>query len=190
MWFLILFFLIAFLFLFPYIKRAFERGGFVRRLKKECLLKKYKLKKMSLFSLYFCNFSDNFDIEIDTGKSLYAVKLWDDAQRSSNTIFAQGGRVYKRRKVVDVFGEDGKRTHSVVESKLGVLNISKQNQKSDKYTQKYLLLDKTENLYKYDGKEICRIKKGDDVYGMSVCLRSDFLTDIFGKKSISVIAEK
>lgn len=177
----ILFLLIIFLLCLPYIKRAFGRARFIRELRRACLLKRYKLKKRSFFSLYFCNLSDKFDIEIDTGKHLFAIKLWDEAQKNTNIIFAEGGRVYKRRKVVDVFGEDGKKTHSVLESKAGILALAKDNGDTKKYTRKYLLLDGIANIYKYDGKDSIRVKRGDEIYGMTVLLRSDILKNISSK---------
>lgn len=179
--FVVLLLLILFLLFFPYLKRAFGRAGFLRALKKECLLKRYKLKKRGFFSLYFCNFSDDFDIEIYTGKNIFAIKLWDEAQKNTNVIFAAGGRVYKRRKVVDVFGDDGKKTHSVLESKAGILALAKDNPDAKKYTRKYLLMDGVTNIYKYDGKESVRIKRGDDLYGMTVILREDMIKMVSAK---------
>lgn len=179
--FVILLLLILFLLFFPYIKRAFGRASFLRTLKKQCLLKRYRLKKRGFLSLYFCNFSDHFDLEIDTGKHLFAIKLWDEERKNTNIIFTSGGRVYKRRKVVDVFGEDGQKTHSVLESKAGVFTLAKDNPDAKKYTCKYLLLDGMANVYKYDGKESTRIKRGDELYGMTVLLRTDILRNISGK---------
>ena len=181
MFILILFLLILFLLFFPYIKRAFGRARFLRALKKACLLKRYKLKKRGFFSLYFSNLSKDFDIEIDTGKHLFAIKLWDEAQKNTNIIFAAGGRVYKRRKIEDVFGEDGKKTHSVLESKAGVFALAKNAPNAKKYTRKYFLLDGMTNIYKYDGKESTRIQKGDELYGMTVLLRTDILKNISAK---------
>ena len=89
--------------------------------------------------------------------------------------------MYKRRKVVDVFGEDGKKTHSVLESKVGIFALAKDNRDTKKYTRKYLLLDGIANIYKYDGKESIRVKRGDEIYGMTVLLRSDILKNISSK---------
>lgn len=179
--FIILLLLILFLLFFPYIRRALGRASFLRALKRECLLKHYKLKTKGFFSLYFCNFSNRFDVEINTGKHLFAIKLWDEAQKNTNIIFAAGGRVYKRRKIVDVFGEEGQKTHSVLESKAGIFTLEKDNSDTTKYTRKYLILDGMTNIYKYDGKESIRIKRGDELYGMTVLLRTDILKNISAK---------
>lgn len=179
--FVILLLLILFMLFFPYVMRAYGRASFLRALKRECLLKRYKLKKRGFFSLYFCNISDHFDVEIDTGKHLFAIKLWDEERKNTNIIFASGGRVYKRRKVVNVFGEDGQKTHSVLESKVGIFTLAKDKSDAKKYTRKYLLVDGIANIYKYDGKESIRVKRGDEIYGMTVLLRSDILKNISSK---------
>ena len=178
---IILFLLILFLLFFPYIKRAFSRARFLHILKRECALKRYKVKRLSFFALYFCNFSPGFDVEVDTGKHLYAIKLWDEAQRNTNVIFAPGGRVYKRRKVVDVFGNEGKRSHSVLESTAGIFALAKLKTDADRYTRKYFLADGIANIYRYDGKDIVKIKKGEELYGMTVLLRTDILKNISAK---------
>ena len=179
--FVLLLLLIPLLFFFPYIKRATGRAGFIRALKKECLLKHYRMKKKGFVSLYFCNLSDDFDIEIDTGKQTFAIKLWGEERKNTNVVFAPGGRVYKRRKVLDVFGEDGKKTHTVLESKYGVFGLAKKEGDAKKYTRQFFLLDGTANIYKYDGKESTRIKRGDELYGMTVLLRTDILKNISAK---------
>ena len=181
MFILILFLAILILLFFPYLKRAISRARFIGVLKRECTLKRYKVKKHGFFSLYFCNFSNSFDMEIDTGKHLYAVKLWDEAQKNTNIIFAPGGRVYKRRKVVDVFGDEGKKSHSVLESRAGNLSIAKAKSEENKYTRKYLLLDGVTNIYKYDGKDTVKIQKGEEIYGMTVLSRTDILKNISAK---------
>jgi hypothetical protein len=179
--FVLILLIILLLFFFPYIKRAFGRAGFIGALKKECLLKRYKLKKKGFFSLYFCNLSDDFDIEIDTGKQLFAIKLWDGERKNTNVVFAPGGRVYRRRKVVDVFGDGRQKTHTVLESKYGVFELAKGSSDANKYTRRFLVLDGTANMYRYDGKESARIKRGDELYGMTVILRTDILKNISAK---------
>ena len=177
----ILFLAILILLFFPYIKRAFRRARFISVLKRECALKRYRIKKRGFFSLYFRNFSDSFDMEVYTGKHLYAIKLWDEAQKNTNIIFGPRGRVHKRRKVVDVFGDEGKRSHTVLESKLGEFALALADDGEKNYTRKYLLFDGITNIYRYDGKEIVRVKRGDELYGMTVLLRADILKNISAK---------
>ena len=176
-----LFLLILFLIFFQYLKRAFSRARFVSAMKRECALKRYKLKKLGFFSLYFKNFSGGFDMEVDTGRHLYAIKLWDEAQKNANIIFTPGGRVYKRRKVTDVFGDEGQRSHSVLESKIGTLKLADGAEKGATYTRRYLLFDGIANIYSYDGNDTARVKRGDELYGMTVLLRTDILKNISAK---------
>ena len=179
--FVLLFVLIIALLFFPYIRRAFSRARFWRNFKNECILKRYRTRRLSFFAFYFCNLSDKFDIEVNTGRHLFAIKLWDEAGKNTNVIFAPGGRVYRRQKVADVFGKDGKKSHSVLESKVGVFALAKPRANDKKYACKYLITDGAANIYIYDGKEGTKVRNGGELYGMTLLLRTDILKNISAK---------
>lgn len=103
----------------PYIKRAWERFVFFKEVKKICALKKYKVNIPKPFYAYFRNVSDCYDITVDTGKTLYALKLWHEFYRHSALYFNKSGAVMKKRKVTDPLSPSGKRTHSVIEKRVG-----------------------------------------------------------------------
>lgn len=103
----------------PYLKRAWERYVFFRQIKKICALKMYKVNIPKPFFAYFKNVSDCYDITVDTGKSFYALKLWHEFYRHSALYFNKSGAVMKRRKVADPLSQTGKRTHSVLEKRVG-----------------------------------------------------------------------
>ncbi len=168
MLFLILLFLILFLIFFPYIKRASFRCRFLRKLKTECAKKRYRVENIGGVSVYFKNFSEEFDVLVDTGKSVHALKFWNEAYKNTNTIFMPNGVVYKRRKVVDVFGEGGKRTHAVLESSDGRLSLKDPKIPSNRTLNKYFLIDNAASFYHYSGTAAERLKSGDMLYGMRV----------------------
>ena len=87
--------------------------------------------------------------------------------------------------MTDVFGEDGQRSHSVLESKVGVLTLGDGTEKASKYTRRYLLFDGIANIYSYDGKDTARVKRGDELYGMTVLLRTDILLKNISAKDVS-----
>ncbi|MBQ7384432.1 MAG: hypothetical protein IJV72_06540 [Clostridia bacterium] len=110
--------LVAVIFL-PYIKRAVERVIFLNRVKKLCAIGKYKLKIQRPISALFKNFSDKYDFTVDTGKTLYAVKMWDELYKNSSAVFHSDRSVTNRRKIPETFGDGKKRTPKISERPLG-----------------------------------------------------------------------
>lgn len=108
----------AFLFM-PYIKRAWERFCFFKKIKKICALRKYKVNIPKPFCAYFKNISSAYDITVDTGKSFYALKMWNEFYRHCAIYINRRGAVMKKRKIADPLSQTGKRTHSVVERRVG-----------------------------------------------------------------------
>ena len=111
--------LIAALIFFPYLRRAVQRLLLLRELKRLCALSKYRLKVEKPLAALFKNFSDTYDFTVDTGKTVYAVKLWDEIYRHSVTVFGADGSVKIMRKVQDTFGENNRKTHRISERELG-----------------------------------------------------------------------
>lgn len=163
-----LFFLILFIIFFPYIKRAYFRCRFLRGLKTECAKRRYRVENIGGIASYFKNFSRGFDVLVDTGKTVYAIKFWNEAYKNTNTIFMPNGVVYKRRKVVDVFGEGGKRSHAVLESSDGRLSLKDPKSPSNRTINRYFVIDSDTSIFSYSGSSTERIKWGDMLYGMRV----------------------
>ena len=164
--FLGLLFLILIIAFFPYIKRAYFRARFLNRLKTECAKRRYRVENIGGIASYFKNFSDSFDVLVDTGKSVHLIKLWNETYKNTNTIFMPNGVVYKRRKVVDVFGEGGKRTHAVLESSDGRLSIKDPRIPASRAVSKYFVVDNATSFYKYSGTATEKLQAGDELYGM------------------------
>ncbi|MBO7250371.1 MAG: hypothetical protein J6V42_03755 [Clostridia bacterium] len=166
--FLGLLFLILIVAFFPYIKRAYFRYRFLNRLKTECAKRRYRVENIGGIASYFKNFSRGFDVLVDTGKTVHAIKFWNETYKNTNTIFMPNGVVYKRRKVVDVFGEGGKRTHAVLESSDGRLALKDPKIPASRTLSKYFVLDSASSFYQFIGTSTEKVKAGDMLYGMRV----------------------
>ena len=144
-------------------------------LKKECAKKKYRVENLNGISSYFKNFSEEFDITVDTGKTVYAFKFWDASYKNTNVIFMPNGTVYKRKKVVDVFGDDGKRTHTVLETKEGRLVLKDVVYPTGRVLNKYLLVDRSGSFYRYTENNTVKLQVKDTLYDMTVSSRENVI---------------
>ncbi len=165
--------------LMPYIKRAWERGSFIRSLRKVCALKKYKLEIANPFSAYFKNFSDTYDVTVDTGRVLYAVKFWNEYYKNSNLVFSKTRKVMRRNKSPEVFGKGEKMTHRISEKYLGRLpelaGVERENRKTVSF---FLINMRHTSVWRFDGKEAVKLNVGDKIYDMTVISHKIFLDNI------------
>ncbi len=168
--------LIAAVVFLPYIKRALGRAALIRKLKKLCALSKYRLKVRNLFSALFRNFSDGYDLTVDTGKTLYAVKLWDEVYKNSSVVFGSDMRVRLRRKIPDTFGSGNKRSHRISERELGTFPRIPTPAEDGRGTVRILVMHpKGASVMYSDGSEIRKVHSKDRLYGMFVLSRGEFL---------------
>jgi len=165
--------------LLPYITRGVRRTAFICRLRRICRLIKYKIRTANIFCLLFANLSRTYDLTVDTGRKLYAIKLWDEFYRNTNLIFNDSHCVLRRKKVSEVFGKDGKMSHSVYEKILGRLSLSPcENNGGRQEYHIFLFSGRDVSLYHHNGKAMDRISYGDKLYGMTVAKYKSFLLEM------------
>ena len=158
--------------LVPYITRAIYRGRTVRRLKKICALKKYRLKVSNPFSSYFRNFSDKYDLTVNTGKTVYAVKFFDEYYQNSTFVFREDRRVIRAESSSEIFDQTKRRRS---EREIGVFPKLSCDCAGKREVRLLLLdADSIEVLLEENGKAK-RLKEGDELYGMRLASHSSFL---------------
>jgi hypothetical protein len=158
----------------PYLLRAIHRIRFIKRLKKICLLKKYKLKIVNPISVLICNSLSAPSVIINTGKITYLIKLWSENSKSSKLIFLKDGTFIKRRNISDVFNS----TNQSYDRAVGKLSFSfpADKFKVSNQTVKLLMLearDSFEILVK-DG-SIRKISVGEEISGFYVTTMNFYL---------------
>ena len=158
--------------LVPYITRAIHRGRTVRRLKKICALKKYRLKVSNPFSSYFRNFSDKYDLTVNTGKTVYAVKFFDEYYQNSTFVFCEDRRVIRAESSSEIFDQTKRRR---ADREIGVFPELSCDCAGKREVRLFLLdADSIEVLLEENGKAK-RLKEGDMLYGMRLTSHAAFL---------------
>ena len=96
----VLFGIITFLVLFPYIRYFFKRLFCTYKIKQVCRKKGYILHKTHLF--WFCGRKNapKCDLYIETANSVFAVKFFGMPNRLSILIFKENGEYFIRRYIV------------------------------------------------------------------------------------------
>ena len=172
--------LIAAVILFPYIKRAVDRVAFISELKKLCALRRYRLKLLKPVAAIIKNFSDGYDLTVDTGDTVYAVKLWDVVYDRSSIVFGADRRVRSRRKIQDVFGDKNRKAHILSEREIGVFPNFKAPVSENRRTVCILAVKMSGSKMLYSDengtRELC---PKDRLYGMFVLPRNS-VTKLFG----------
>lgn len=166
---------VAVILLLPYIKRAIGRGKTIRALRKISALRKYKLEISNPFCVYFRNFSKNYDLTVDTGKVLYAVKFWDEYYKNSTFVFSGTRSVSRVIKGTDVFDRDNKHT---AERRLGKFYKLSCNNRGRYEINLFLVNTDTTAIFYFEGGNLERLKEGDLLYGMRLTSHKAFLEGV------------
>lgn len=171
--------LIAAVVFLPYIKKAVGRATFLMKLKKRCALKRYRIKMNNLFSALLSNFSEGYHLTVDTGKTVYALRFWDETYKNSSVSFGSDMRVRSRRKIPDTFGNGNKRSHRISERELGKFpRLSPPNTEGRRVVC-VLVMHPTDAVCLYQSGGVAReIRRGDRLYGMLVVSRAELLRAI------------
>ncbi len=171
--------LILLICLSPYLVRVTQRVFFLVRLRRICRLKRYKIRTANIFCLLFRNMSRTYDLTVDTGKTIYCVKLWSEFYRNTNIIFNGSHAVLRRKKASEIFGNNGKMNHSVYEKLLGRLVIlPPENKYGRRESHVFIFFGRDISFYYHDGNCIERLSIGDKLYGMTLVSEKIFLCEI------------
>ena len=173
---IILALLIAAVVFLPHIKRAVGRISFLMKLKKRCALKRYKIKMNNIFFALLSNFSSGYHLTIDTGKTVYALRFWDEVYKNSSVFFGSDMRVRSSRKVPDTFGNGRKKAFRVSERELGKFPRLAPPNIEGRRTVCVLVMHPSDAGCFYQGDGIaCEIRRGNKLYGMLVVSRAELL---------------
>ena len=172
---------VATVLLLPYINRAIRRGRLIRKLKKICALKKYKLELSNPFCVYFRNFSEKYDLTVDTGKVFYAVKFFDEYYQNSSFVFSGSRKVSRLIRNSGVFTQNDKHTS---ERYVGSFCKLVGGHRSGRREFELLLVDtEATAIFFSEGERAEKLKEGDGLYGMTLISPKRFLEGIGGRKN-------
>lgn len=171
---------VATILLMPYITRAICRGKTIRTLRKICTLKKYKLEISNPFFVYFRNFSKTYDLTVDTGKVLYAVKFWDEYYKNSTFLFNDTRSVSREIKDSYVFERNQKHTS---ERRLGKFHKLSCDSQGRREISLLLVGSEYTEIFFSDGGSIQKLSEGDLLYGLRLTSPKAFLDRLGSPKT-------
>lgn len=174
----ILLLLVAAVLLAPYIKRAWERLIFFGKVKKICQARHYIFKKNGYLKLYFSNFSGAWDISVDTGKTVYAVKLWGEVYKNAVISIEEDGTVSTRRKIREPFSYSNQKTHRVNERVLGKIALPPSAAPKRRVVSVLAISPAETNVFYLDTGGVKKVAYGERVCGMILSSFSGFLFNL------------